>query len=290
MMHPKVIAEIGCNHQGDFELAKKMVRIAAEVCGVYAVKFQKRTISEMPKEVRDRPYDNKNSFGKTYGEHREALELTLDQHLDLIDLCRSLNVKYSCSVWDIQAAKDFCCCKSSDANIDMIKIPSACNTNYELIRYLMKNFDGQIHVSMGMTTLNEKIIIKKHLDAFASRCVVYHCTSSYPIEKWSDLSLRDITHYRKWMRDINIKDVGYSGHHRGIAADMLAYSLGATYIERHFTLDRTLKGTDHAASLEPIGMMKLVRDLNMARDVMCVSDLGVKECEISARKKLKNED
>lgn len=289
MIRPSVIAEIGCNHQGDFEYAKRMIRVAADVCGVYACKFQKRTIEEMPEDQRNRIYDNKNSFGKTYGEHRKALEFSVEQHAELHAYCEELGVHYSTSVWDITAAKQVV---EIIPNVRFLKIPSAKNHDLEMIRWLVDNYEGKIHISMGMTSLDEKLKLKAFLNSCPdhNRFVIYHCTSAYPVENWADLSLRDISTYCEWMRQMHLFAIGYSGHNKGIAVDNIALAMGARYFERHFTLDRTLKGTDHAASLEPHGLAKLVRDLSVCSDALCSSNLGVKNCELSARGKLKNEN
>lgn len=252
---PVLVAEIGCNHKGDLEIAEEMSRIAIEFCGADIVKFQKRSPKDLlTEEEYNAPHPvPRNSYGDTYGEHREFLEFGLTEHLQLKEYIESLGGEYSVSVWDWRSAEEVC----NIVRPDHIKIPSALATHSELIGYIAEELpDATIHISMGMTTVEERNHILRDAlkDGYYGRTVFYHCTSSYPA-KFEDMHLLSIG-------DINQNVIrGFSGHHKGIAIDIAAFTLGATYIERHFTLDRTWKGTDHAASLEPGGLRKLKRDL-----------------------------
>lgn len=271
-MRCKVIAEIGCNHKGDINIAKEMIQVAAQVCKVDIVKFQKRTPKELlTEEEYNAPHPVQyNSYGKTYGEHREALEFTKEQHKELKAECEKYGVIYACSVWDITAAKDII-----SLNPEIIKIPSACNTDFKLLEYLCDNFHMDIHVSFGMTTSKEAEKVFVFFDKRRRDFVSFHCTSDYPVG-YENINLLELERY-----------IGFSGHHNGIAADIAAYVLGAEYIERHFTLNRTWKGTDHAASLEPDGMRKLVRDLRAVELALTYKDKDILDCEVAQRKKLK---
>ena len=281
---PIVIAEIGCNHKGDLEIAKEMILTAKVFCKVDAVKFQKRSVKEIltPEEY-NAPHPNPyHSYGKTYGEHREFSEFSLEQHLELKKLCDEQGITYSCSVWDLTSAKEI-------ASLDppFIKIPSALSDNYEVLGWLCSNYSGDIHVSTGMTTKHE---IKSIVDFFIKHkrnhdLVLYHCTSGYPIE-FKDACLLEIVRLRKEYGDI-VKAIGFSGHHNGIAIDIAAYTLGASIIERHYTLDRTWKGTDHAASLEPDGLRKLKRDLMAAYEALQFKQVDILEIEEPQRRKLR---
>ncbi len=275
---PVIVAEAGCNHQGSIDIAKRMISVASNYCKVDVVKFQKRTISSMSKEQLSRPYLGDNSFGKTYGEHREVLEFTLDQHEELQAYCKLNGTEYSCSVWDMEAARQI-----ASLNPRYIKIPSATNLDFKMIKWLKNNFKGKIHISMGMTTLEEKLKIKRMISTDPKKFVIYHCTSAYPVS-FDDMFIKDVIMYCDWNTG-----VGYSGHHRGISMDVAAMTLGAQYIERHFTLDRTWKGTDHAASVEPDGMRRLTRDAWAFERAFKESDYGLKKVEMPARKKLRNE-
>lgn len=273
----RLVAEIGANHMGNIKVAKDMIWKAAYYCKCDYVKFQKRTLELMSEEDRNRPYDNQNSFGKTYGEHREKLEFDIEQHKELSNFAKLHRIRYACSVWDIEAAKQITSIEPA-----YIKIPSACNTNFDMIGWLVKNYNGMIHVSMGMTDLTEKTQIRSYISRNPQRFVVYHCVSAYPVN-FDDVFLSDISLYHSgWGLEF-----GYSGHHKGIAVDIAAIAMGAQWIERHFTLDRTWKGTDQSASLEPDGMRKLARDIRNVRRAMRKSDGDIKGVEWPARKKLK---
>ena len=284
MQAPFLIAEIGCNHCGDFSHAVELVRTAAEFCKAPCVKFQKRAPREVLTEAEyHAPHPNpRHSYGDTYGEHREALEFTLDQHRELKVLCDSLGVAYSASVWDLTSAREI----ASLAPL-LIKIPSACNTHYDLAALLCDSYGGEIHVSLGMTTAREAHEIVHFYDSRgrAQDVVLYHCTSGYPI-KFEEVNLLEIPHLVNTFGG-RVKGIGFSGHHLGIAIDVAAYALGATYIERHFTLDRTQKGTDHAASLEPDGLRRLWRDLNATHTAMTRKSADILEVEEAQRRKLK---
>jgi len=288
MKPTQIIAEIGCNHKGDVAIAKDMIDIAATLCKVDAIKFQKRCNKELlTEEEYNAPHPvPENSYGETYGKHRERLELTLDQHADLKEYCEKKGVTYSTSVWDLTSAKEIV-----TLNPEFIKIPSACNVDTVLLDYLCEHYPGEIHVSVGMTYAHEISQVIHRM--FESRgrlqdLVLYACTSGYPVP-FEDVCLREITRLRKeYRRSRNgVKRIGFSGHHLGIAIDIAAVALGAEAIERHFTLDRTWKGTDHAASLEPQGLHKLVRDIRATEQALTYKQQEILPIEEVQRKKLK---
>jgi N-acetylneuraminate synthase len=168
-----------------------------------------------------------------------------------------------------------------------IKVPSACNLNKKLLKVLCKNFYGEIHLSLGMTTRKEE---KKIINLFKKYdrlkdLVIYSCTSGYPVQ-FKDVCLKEISRLKKSYGNL-VKAVGFSGHHLGIAVDLGAFMLGAEYIERHFTMDRTWKGTDHAASLEPDGLRKLVRDIDSLAASFEEKSIEILEIELNQRNKLK---
>jgi len=284
MNPPKVIAEIGCNHKGDIDIAKEMITTAKIFCKVDGVKFQKRTPKELlTEEEYHRPHPvPENAYGDTYGEHREFLEFSVDQHRELKSSCESMGLMYSTSVWDNQSAREII-----SLHPESIKVPSACNLNKELLGILCDEYDGEIHLSLGMTTHEEE---EKIVSFFESKnrnkdLVIYSCTSGYPVP-FEDVCLLEIQRLKETFEH-RVKSVGFSGHHLGIAVDLGAYMLGAEWIERHYTLDRTWKGTDHAASLEPDGMRKLVRNLDVLAKSVSYKKSDVLEIEITQRKKLK---
>lgn len=281
---PHVIAEIGCNHRGDVDTAKDLIMMAAQFCKVDVVKFQKRTPREcLTEQEFNTPHPNPAmSYGDTYGQHREFLEFDIDTHRELKAVAESFGVAYSSSVWDLTSAREVMALAPA-----LIKVPSACNTWFELLELLVKDFDGDIHISSGMTTHDEE---KQIVEFFvqqnaANRVVLYHCTSGYPVP-FENLNLLDITRLIDDYGD-TVKAIGYSGHHLGIAADTAAFTLGAEWVERHFTLDRTWKGTDHAASLEPDGMRRVVRDLKAISKALTMPEKEVLDIEAVQRKKLK---
>lgn len=283
---PVLIAEVGCNHKGQIDIAKKFINVAKNFCNVSSIKFQKRDPkSLLSEEEYNTPHPvEENSYGKTYGEHREFLEFDIETHKILKKECESLGIEYFCSVWDIKSTEEIC-----SLNPKKIKIGSATNLNFEILEYICKNYYGEIHLSLGMTTLEEEL---KIIDFFEKSkrnkdLIVYACTSAYPVDT-DDVCLLEITRLIKQYKASNIvKDVGFSGHHKGIAFDIAAYTLGANYIERHFTLDRTWKGTDHSASLEPDGLRRLSRNLNEVNKALIFKKQEILDVEISTRKKLK---
>lgn len=281
---PVIIAEIGCNHKGNFDIAKELIKVAKIYCNADVVKFQKRNNRELlTVEQYNAPHPNPaNSYGNTYGEHREFLEFSTTQHKELKAYCDELEIEYSTSVWDLTSAKEMASFKPR-----MLKIPSACNNNHEMLNWLCENYAGEIHVSTGMTTLNE---IDDFVNLFERKnrlkdVVIYSCTSGYPVP-FVDVALLEISKLKERYSD-KVKAIGFSGHHLGIAVDVAAYTLGASYIERHYTLDRTWKGTDHAASLEPNGVRKLVRDLNAVYVALGYKDKEILDIEMAQREKLK---
>ena len=284
MKAPKIVSEIGCNHKGSLEIAKEMVKVTAEFVGADYVKFQKRTNKELlSDEEYSTPHPNpKNSYGATYGEHREFLEFSVEQHEELKHFCEKLNIGYATSVWDFTSAKEIAALKP-----DFIKIPSACNLNFAVIDYLLSDYSGDIHISLGMTNrAEEKRIIERFEDSgVLDRLVLYACTSGYPVPH-QDVCLLEIKRFNQNYKD-RVKAIGFSGHHLGIAIDVAAQTLGAEWIERHFTLDRTWKGTDHAASLEPDGFRRLVRDSKAVAESLEEKPQEILEIEKPQRTKLK---
>ena len=281
---PFVIAEAGCNHMGQMEIAKDLIETAAHFCKADAIKFQKRCPKELlTPEQYNAPHPNPvNSYGKTYGEHREFLEFTVDQHAQLKEWCEEAGIIYSTSVWDMTSAKEIASLKPQ-----FIKIPSACNTHFEMLQWLCDNYDGEIQLSFGMTSHEEEEEIVKLLEANgrAKALILFNCTSGYPVP-FKDVCLLEITRMREAYED-RVKSIGFSGHHLGIAVDTAAYTLGANIIERHYTLDRTWKGTDHAASLEPDGIRKLVRNLTAVHEALTYKAAEILPIEQVQRDKLK---
>ena len=281
---PKVVAEIGCNHKGDMDIAHEMIGIAATFAKCDYVKFQKRCNRELlSAEEYDNPHPNPaNAYGATYGEHREFLEFDLDQHRQLKRWCDDFGIGYACSAWELTSAMQI-----ASLQPDYIKVPSACNLDFSMLRWLAREFSGDIHISLGMTTPQEQDRIMQTMieEKAADRVVLYACTSGYPVP-FNQICLLDIEDLQRRFA-ASIGSLGFSGHHLGIAADISAYTLGAVWIERHYTLDRTWKGTDHSASLEPDGLRRLVRDLKAVHQALSRKHEPILEIEIEQRRKLK---
>ena len=284
MKPAKVIAEIGCNHKGDMGIAKELIKVAKIYCNADVVKLQKRNNRELlTEEQYNAPHPNPaNSYGDTYGAHREFLEFTAEQHRELKKYCEELGIVYSTSVWDLTSAKEI-----ASLNPELIKIPSACNNHYEMLGWLCEHYKGEIHISTGMTSQEEIEILVKFFESKgrAKDVVLYACTSGYPVP-FEDVCLLEITRLKELYGN-RVKEIGFSGHHLGIAVDVAAYTLGATWVERHYTLDRTWKGTDHAASLEPEGLRRLVRDLKAVNKALTYKKEDVLDIEKVQREKLK---
>ena len=271
-----VIAEIGHNHQGNLKTAMEMIRIAANN-GANAVKFQKRDNQTLfTKALYNKPYDNENSFGLTYGEHREFLEFDWNQYLALKECARKFNVDFMCTAFDFKSV-DFL----EKLGITTYKVASGDLTNTPLLDYIARK-KKPVFLSTGASTLEEihmayDTILKHH-----DQLCLMHTTCTYPTD-YADLNLRAI---------ITLKNefpkalIGYSGHDNGILAAVLAYNLGAVVIEKHFTLNRSSKGTDHNFSLEPEGLRKQIRDLHRADISMGDGKKIVKDIEAGAKTKM----
>jgi len=279
---PKFIAEIGCNHRGDIETEKQMI-VVAKTCGADIVKFQKRHSRELlTPEQYDAPYDNINSYGKTYGEHREFLEFDLKTHAKLKEYAEEHGVEYSASVWDLTSAREL-----TSLHPGLLKVPSACNNHVALLQVLRDEFEGEVHISVGMSTEEE---IEAAVDVFRScpqRVVLYSCISGYPVA-FDDVCLLEIVRLiEKYKNTGRVGAIGFSGHHNGIAIDSIAAVLGASFIERHFTLDRAWKGSDHSASLEPSGFSRLTRDIKHLGQAWTFKPTEFLPVELPQREKLK---
>src|SRR6476646_11034388 len=246
-----VIAEIGHNHQGSLEKCRDLFRAAKE-CGADAVKLQKRDNRSLyTRAMYDKPYENENSFGPTYGAHREALELGRDAYVELQRYAAELGVTFFATAFDVPSA-DFL----AELDVPAYKIASGDLNNLPLLRYVAR-IGRPVIVSTGGATLDD---VRRAADAIGEinpRLGILQCTATYPTEP-EQMNLRVISSLREQFPEACI---GLSDHYNGIAMAVAAYVLGARIIEKHFTLNHTWRGTDHALSLEPVGMRKMIRDL-----------------------------
>jgi len=270
----RVVAEIGCNHQGSLKTAKKMIDVLVDA-GVNEIKGQKRDLNSYP-HWKDKPYENPNSFGPTYYEHRKALELSWKKQCMLKEYAASKGANYFLSVWDVASLK-----QAWDFGFGTIKLPSAMIADEDLLLQSRQvcSAGGELIMATGMSTDKEIA----HAFMTAKPHVVLACTSMYPcLPEFVNLATMDM------LRHVCAgAEVGVSGHWAGTSIDLAAAAMGAVMIERHFTLNRAWKGTDHAASLEPDDIATLVSDLEDVRQAIGTQTLGVLACEESARAKLR---
>lgn len=259
-----LIAEIGGNHGGSADVACKMIRVAA-ACGASAVKLQKRDNHTLySAAMRAIPYDNEHSFGPTYGAHRDALELSEAQYVSARTVAKSVGVDFFATAFDEVSADVL-----MRVSVPALKIASGGLTDLPLLRYV-SGLGVPIILSTGGGT-EKDIDSAVNIIAAKTSLALLHCTAAYPVLDHKELNLRCILSLKRRYPDLVI---GWSSHDTGIAMDLIAYAFGARIIERHFTLNRASKGTDHAFSLEPQGFKTLRENLDKAH--VAVGD-GVKQ-------------
>ncbi len=273
--HTFIIAEVGINHNGDLDTAKRLIDVAA-ISGCDAVKFQKRAI-ELVYTPAELDKDRESPFGSTNREQKLGLEFN-KEHYDIIDrYCKEKGIEWFGSAWDIKS-QDFLAQYSCKYN----KVASAMLTITPMIEKIAKE-KKYTFISTGMSTFNE---VEKAIEIFKKHDCPFelmHCNSTYPMpNKDANLSMINVLKEK-----YNCK-VGYSGHEKGLQISLAAVALGATSIERHITLDRTMYGSDQAASVEPSGMMKLVRDIRVIEEALGNGEKTITEKEASIREKLAN--
>ena len=272
-----IIAEIGINHNGDMSIAKKLIDIA-KVAGCDVVKFQKRNpdvcVPEHQKTImRDTPWGR-----MTYLDYKYKVEFNQNQYDEIDIYCKEKDIKWSASPWDLDSL-DFL----NQYDIPFIKIPSALLTDLELIKESVKT-GKKIIISTGMSTIEEidnAVDTIKKVNAEAQYAIL-HCNSTYPAPN-DELNLNCI----KTLKDKYNCEVGYSGHEFGLTTTIASVCLGATIIERHITLDRTMWGTDQMCSVEPQGLIKLVRGIKELNKALGDGEKIVTETEKPIREKLR---
>lgn len=267
-----IIAEIGINHNGSVELAKKHIDLAIKA-GCDAVKFQKRTVDVVyTKEELAR--ERQSVFGNTNGDLKRGLEFGYEEYSQIDKYCKEKGIIWFASCWD-EDSVDFI----NQFDVPCFKIASASLTDDKLLKHT-KSKGKPILLSTGMSTMEE---IRHAIEILGEdNLVIYHCTSTYPSDS-SETNLKVIEEFKK---EFNCP-IGYSGHERGITPSIIAAALGACSVERHITTDRTNWGSDQAASLEFTGLSHMVRDI---RQVPALLGDGVKvvyEREIPIKEKLR---
>ena len=272
LSHCFIIAEIGINHNGDINLAKKLIKMAHDL-GADAVKFQKRTVDVVYTQ-HELEMERPNPFGNTNGDLKRGLEFGYDEYREIDEYCKSLSIMWFASCWDEESV-DFI----EQFNPPCHKIASACLTNDKLISYI-KNKGRPILLATGMSTQEQ---IDHAVDILGQdNLVIMHCTSTYPSSE-AELNLNVIPNYMEKYEC----PIGYSGHEKGVFPSVLAASMGACAIERHITTDRTLWGSDHPASLEPEGLRRLIRDIRLLNTLKGDGKKVVYESELPIIKKLR---
>jgi len=270
-----IIAEIGINHNGDIEDTKQLIRVA-KVAGADAVKFQKRT-PEICVPLKQRKIMRETPWGYiSYMDYRYKVEFSFEQYSEIDKFCKEQEITWFASVWD-EPSVDFL----EQFNAPCYKIPSALMTNKSLLQHVRKK-GRPIIISTGMSTLDE---VDSAIDILGKKdLVVLQTCSSYPA-KYDELNLRVISMY---MERYKIP-IGYSGHETGLASTVGAVALGACVVERHLTLDRANWGTDQAASLEPNGFIRLIRDIRLVEQAMGSDEKRVSPRELPIKEKLRGD-
>ena len=268
------IAEIGINHNGDLEIAKKLIDVAAEA-GANAVKFQKRTINLVySKELLDEPRES--PWGTTQREQKEGLEFGLDEYWEIDSYCKEKGIDWFASAWDLESQKFL-----QQFNCRFNKVASAMLVYEELLK-LIASEKKHTFVSTGLSTSED---IKKAVDIFnEAKCPfeLMHCVSTYPMDE-KDANLRMINS----LKESFSCEVGYSGHESGLAVSYAAAALGISSLERHITLDRAMYGSDQAASIEPAGYKTLIGAIRKIEEAMGDGQKRVLDAEISIAEKLR---
>lgn len=283
MKTPIIIAEIGINHQGDVQVAKELMMMAAS-CGIPYVKFQKRDVeTSTPSALRDvlRPSIWNDGEMITHLEHRRRMELGKLDYQNISLFAKEISIGWFASVWDIPSLEFM-----GQLSVPHIKIPSALITNLELLRLAVtytKNWGGQLMFSTGMSSLDEiDTAIEVMGKAGVSRPILFHCHSGYPADD-GELNLSLIPFYKERYKI----PVGFSSHSTSPFPAIYAAAWGAEYIEVHITLDRTMKGSDQAASLEKAGLELLVREIHRLKEVWGTPYKVIYPSELIARKRLR---
>jgi len=270
-----IVAEIGINHNGDVELAKKMIDVAKNV-GCDAVKFQKRTIEKVySKEVLDSPRDS--PWGKTTREQKLGIEFGQREYDEIDRYCFLHDMEWYASAWDVDSQKFL-----RQYNLKHNKIASAMLTDYKLLETVAEE-KKLTFISTGMSTMDE---VRKAVEIFKKYDCPFelmHCNSAYPM----DISEANLLCIPALKKEFNC-NVGYSGHEvAGYLICVSAVLLGATSIERHMSLDRTLYGSDQVASLEPLGWVRLVRDIRKIKQILGDGKKRIWDSELPAKEKLR---
>ncbi len=272
---PYVMAEIGINHNGDFDIAKQMI-IDCKKAGADAVKFQKRTLDEMyTKENLNKPYLKESSFGSTYGLHKEFLEFSNEQLIDLKKIADNHKITFIVSGFDISGFNFI----ENQLNVPFHKIASPLVTHYPLLEHVAR-FKKPMIISTGMHNYEEVKDMLKMVRKINKKIILLQCTTSYPTPD-EDVNLNVLNRY---IKDFNILS-GYSSHDRGVVIAAASVALGGCFIEKHYTFDRMAKGPDHVSSVEDRGLELIVKYSNSIFNSLGSDIKELSNSEISNRVK-----
>ncbi|XP_078418988.1 N-acetylneuraminic acid synthase a [Cetorhinus maximus] len=271
-----IIAEIGQNHQGSIEIAKQMIRMVKE-CGADCAKFQKSELEhKFNKRALERPYPSKHSWGATYGDHKRYLEFSHEQYRELSKFAQEVGIFFTASGMDEMAVEFL-----HELNVPFFKVGSSDTNNFPYLEKAAKKGRPMV-ISSGMQSMQTMREVYKTVKPINTKFCFLQCTSAYPVQP-EDTHLRIITEYKKEFPDIPI---GYSGHETGIAISIAAVALGAKVLERHVTMDKTWKGNDHQASLEPSELRELVHSIRTVEKAFGSPIKHMLPCEIACHNKL----
>ena len=272
------IAECGINHNGSLDIAKQLIDVAADA-GCDAVKFQKRTphmslAPELWDQMRDTPWGER----MTYLAYRQKMELSIEKHAELMAYAAAQGLHYSASPWDINAVNSLSC-----LNMPFIKVASATVTNLELIRHI-GTLNRPVVMSTGMSDLQDvRNAVYELRKQKVPQMALLACTSKYP----APIESLNLERIKALKEEFPTFVIGYSGHEAGLWTTLCAVAMGAQIVERHITLDRTMKGSDQSASVEPQGLIKLVHEIRNFEKARGSGAIRVLDCEHDDIKRLR---
>ncbi|XP_043530471.1 N-acetylneuraminic acid synthase a isoform X1 [Chiloscyllium plagiosum] len=271
-----IIAEIGQNHQGSMDIAKQMIRMAKE-CGADCAKFQKSELEyKFNTKALERPYNSPHSWGPTYGDHKRYLEFSHEQYKELSKFAEEVGIFFTASGMDEMAVEFL-----HELNVPFFKVGSLDTNNFPYLEKAAKKGRPMV-ISSGMQSMETMRKVYNTVKPINNKFCFLQCTSAYPLEP-EDTHLHVITEYKKEFPDVPI---GYSGHETGIAISIAAVAMGAKVLERHVTMDKTWKGNDHQASLEPSELQELVRSIRIVEKAFGSPIKRLLPCEMACHNKL----
>jgi N-acetylneuraminate synthase len=279
MRKPKVIAEIGINHNGQIDIALQMIR-EAHAAGAWAVKFQMRDVKVIYADMWNEPRNDQNPYGwKTQGQQKAGLELSMDEYNQIDELCESIGMPWFASAWDLKSLENL-----TDFKPKYHKIASAMLSHQDFVR-AVASLGKKTFISIGGATKKQIDFAMNTFNNTGTRFVLMHCVALYPVpySKCNISRINDLVE-RAFVGGFG---VGYSGHEVGILPSIMAMTLGANYVERHITLDRSMYGSDQSASLEMPGLIRLVEYADMIGEILGTGDSRPQPEELEVLKKLR---